>query len=227
MGGIISANMAALATSSGLPAPKAVMAVEPGLTEQPIEKAKVSLEDLSQVPASVLLLTLAGDQDKLAGETDAKKIFNQSTRIAQKNYIIVQSDDHGNPPLIANHSAPISPLASYTSSSQNQKSTDNESNESTNLGSRLRDTLKDRIRNRIKKRIKEKIEESADLSNAQGGADALDYYGYWKLFDGLTDCAFRRTNCNYALSGTAEQRYMGKWSDGVPVKELKAYTKIE
>jgi hypothetical protein len=50
--------------------------------------------------------------------------------------------------------------------------------------------------------------------------DALDWYGLWKLFDGLTDAAFYSKNRDYALGNTAEQRFMGVWSDGVPVKEL-------
>jgi pimeloyl-ACP methyl ester carboxylesterase len=51
--------------------------------------------------------------------------------------------------------------------------------------------------------------------------DALDYFGLWKLFDGLTDAAFFRTHRNYALGDTPEQRFMGVWSDGVPVKPMR------
>jgi acetyl esterase/lipase len=51
-------------------------------------------------------------------------------------------------------------------------------------------------------------------------ADALDYYAFWKLFDALTDYAFYGENGEYALDNTPEQRYMGIWSDGIPVKEL-------
>jgi hypothetical protein len=51
--------------------------------------------------------------------------------------------------------------------------------------------------------------------------DALDFYGTWKLFDGLTDAAFFGKNREYALGDTPEQRFMGKWSDGAPVKELR------
>lgn len=225
MGGIVSANMAALAASSGLPAPKAVMAVEPGLTEQKIEKAKVTLADLSQIPSATLLLTLSGDQDKLARDTDAKKIFNQSTKVIQKNYIIVQSDDHGAPALIANHGAPTSPIANYVSFSKDPAADDN-SSQNLGLRDRLKNRLKNKIKERLQSRINEKFSESFDLSQTTiGSADALDFYGYWKLFDGLTDCAFRQTNCNYALGNTQEQRYMGAWSDGTPVNELKIFTK--
>jgi hypothetical protein len=55
--------------------------------------------------------------------------------------------------------------------------------------------------------------------------NALDYYGTWKLFDGLTDAAFTGKNREYALGNTRQQRFMGVWSDGVPVKELKVIDK--
>lgn len=50
--------------------------------------------------------------------------------------------------------------------------------------------------------------------------DAMDYYSTWKLFDALTDYAFYGTNQNFCLGNTPEQRFMGYWSDGAPVKEL-------
>lgn len=51
--------------------------------------------------------------------------------------------------------------------------------------------------------------------------NGMDFYGYWKLFDGLTDAAFYGINREYALGNTAQQRYMGRWSDGTPVAELQ------
>jgi hypothetical protein len=50
--------------------------------------------------------------------------------------------------------------------------------------------------------------------------DAMDYYSTWKLFDALTDYAFYGTYQEYCLGNTPEQRFMGYWSDGTPVKEL-------
>lgn len=58
------------------------------------------------------------------------------------------------------------------------------------------------------------------IAGGAAGTDALDYYGTWKLFDALTDAAFFGKNREYALGNTAQQRYMGKWSDGRPVKEM-------
>jgi hypothetical protein len=48
--------------------------------------------------------------------------------------------------------------------------------------------------------------------------DTLDYYGYWKICDGLFDAAFRGMNREYAFGNTAEVRFMGHWSDGRAVE---------
>jgi acetyl esterase/lipase len=50
--------------------------------------------------------------------------------------------------------------------------------------------------------------------------NAPDYYGTWKLFDGLYNAAFYGKNREYALGNTTQQRFMGRWGDGTPVKEL-------
>jgi len=46
-----------------------------------------------------LLLAVVGDRDMIARDIDAKRIFNETTRIplADKDFIIVVSDDHGKP----------------------------------------------------------------------------------------------------------------------------------
>jgi hypothetical protein len=49
--------------------------------------------------------------------------------------------------------------------------------------------------------------------------NALDWYGTWKWLDALMACAFAGEWCEYALGNTPEQRFMGTWSDGVPVTE--------
>lgn len=234
MGGIVSANMAALVLASGLPVPKAVMAVEPGKTEQRIKRLEVALEDLSQISTATLLLTISGDQDQIVGDTDAKKIFQQAARVTNKNYIILHSDDHGNPPLVANHGAPTAYDPSYDSSTNSNAATIN--NPQT-AESGLRSLIKERLLNRIGSRINNRVDAAAtgdsdennemNIEKIGSSTNALDYYGFWKLFDGLTDCAFYQKNCDYALGNTAEQRYMGTWSDGTAVKELEVFTKVE
>ncbi len=51
--------------------------------------------------------------------------------------------------------------------------------------------------------------------------NAHNYYGIWKLLDGLQSCSLANKDCEYALGNTPQQRELGKWSDGTPVTELK------
>jgi pimeloyl-ACP methyl ester carboxylesterase len=207
MGGPISANMAALWKAQGLPVPRAVMCVEPGKTWGKSAWATIELADLSQIPADTLLLTVTGDQDHLVRDVDAKRIFNESTQVspANKNYVTLVSDDHGQPALKATHMAPVA-LAELPEGTVQP--------EAKSAGP---------LRELLRKRMEERRARDGgmpDFNNPDRTLDALDFYGTWKLFDGLTDAAFYGTNRNYALGNTPEQRFMGKWSDGVPVKEL-------
>ncbi len=75
----------------------------------------------------------------------------------------------------------------------------------------------------------DRVEKRLEVQQAEGRytghdplvIDALDWYGTWKLFDGLTDAAFYNRNRQYALGATPEQTGMGQWSDGTPVKPIK------
>lgn len=60
-----------------------------------------------------------------------------------------------------------------------------------------------------------------DSDPAVHNLSSMDYYGHWKLFDGLTNAAFYGRDREYAIGNTPEQRFMGKWSDGTPVEELR------
>lgn len=200
LGGLLAANLAALARESNLPRVRAVMCVEPGITESPIN---VPLADLKKIPADTLLLAIAGDQDGLVRDTDAKRIYYESTRVSarNKNFITLVSDSHGQPALQASHRAPTAIDKDYDSGE--------------GVGGSLPgnpDPIGDA-------RISKRVRPETMMVNA------LDYYGTWKLFDALTDAAFTGKNREYALGNTPQQRFMGVWSDGVPVKELKVTDK--
>lgn len=56
-----------------------------------------------------------------------------------------------------------------------------------------------------------------------GRVDALDYYGIYRPFDALADYAFNGSAEGKRIAlgnGGAEQRQMGKWPDGQPVREM-------
>ena len=196
LGGVLAANVAALAAESKLPRVRAVMSVEPGITDEPIS---VPLADLKKLPPETLLLAIAGDQDGLVRDTDAKRIYYESTRIpaSNKDFILMVSDSHGTPPLQASHRAPTAMDKDY------------DSGEGVGAGpAGIGDV-----------QISRRVRPETMLINA------LDYYGTWKLLDALTDAAFYGKNHEYALGNTPQQRFMGVWSDGVPVKELKVTDK--
>jgi pimeloyl-ACP methyl ester carboxylesterase len=201
VGGLLAANVAALASESNLPRVRAVMSVEPGITEPPIN---ISLADLKKIPAGTLLLALAGDQDALVRDTDAKRIYYESTHVSadNKDFITLVSDSHGRPALQASHRAPTAHDKSYDSGQGVGGSP-------ADIANRVGDAPQNARRDRLETMM----------------VNALDYFGTWKLFDALCDAAFNGKNREYALGNTPQQRFMGVWSDGVPVKELKVTDK--
>jgi len=174
MGGAVALNMAVQGKDYGLPEPKALMIMQPGALRW---YAMAEPEELSP---DTRLIVLVGDRDKIAGDRMAKEIFGRVGQIPDENkaYVILQSDDHGNPPLIADHFSVCAPNLPPGKTHQRF------------------------------------------LFSYYFTVDALDYYGYWKLFDALTDCAFRGENCAYSTTGASEHHAMGKWSDGTPVKRI-------
>ena len=206
MGGLITANFGAEWKRLGIPQPRALMCVEPGRTSAMPKSASVQLADLSLIGKDTLLLTVAGDRDRLVKDEDAKRIFKETTKVApeNKNHILMVSDDHGSPVLVANHLAPVGLNLRYTDPA-------------------AAGTLSHWFFEQMEKRRLRASENGGD--GALGMAvDALDFYGTWKLFDGLSDAAFYGRNREYALGNTQQQRFMGKWSDGIGVKELQVST---
>ncbi len=204
LGGLLAADVAVLGSESGLPQVRAIMCVEPGITEYPIS---IPLADLGKIRSETLLLAVAGEQDTLVRDTDAKKIYYESTRVPARNkdFITLVSDTHGTPALNANHRAPTAPDKSY------------DNGESTTRGGAKGPESAGGLRGALSQVLRRSRRGPSELRTA----DALDFYGTWKLFDGLCDAAFYGKNREYALGNTSQQRFMGVWSDGVPVKQLR------
>ncbi len=217
MGGVLSANIAALAPQAGLPLVRAFMSVLPGKTRMIARNAAIALEDLSQVPAQTLILTVAADRDRVVRDTDARRIYYETTRVSaqNKNFIMVMSDTYGSPQLEAHH---FSPLArSGTPAPQ--------LSEGGQIGE-MRERMLERrgARGELALESSRATPDEDELPDVGVStittADALDFFGYWKLFDALTDAAFYGRNREFALGNTPQQRFMGLWSDGKPVREL-------
>jgi pimeloyl-ACP methyl ester carboxylesterase len=204
VGGLLTANVTALAQEQGLPPVIAMMSVEPGRTWNPFPRGNVALEDLSKIPAKTLLLTVVGDKDALAKDTDAKRIYYESKNVTAENkdFVTLVSDNHGTPQLIAHHGAPAAFDVAYDNGEKSEEH------------AIWRERIKEKIRER-----KQGDEATTEIT-PEHLINALDFYGTWKLFDGLCDAAFYGKNREYALGNTPQQRNMGDWGDGVAVKQL-------
>jgi pimeloyl-ACP methyl ester carboxylesterase len=192
MGGLVAANLAVRAAQGELPPPLALMAVEPGKTWPEASPIAFELDDLSLLPPAMLLVAVVGNDDDLVFEIDARRIYSGASAVPRENksYVRLLSDDHGAPALVADHRAPTAPGVLID-------------------GHLLPGWLRG--------------DAVLELQFGRRGpmvVDALDYYGTWKLLDGLVDAVFHGVHREYALGNTPEQRFTGLWSDRVPVREL-------
>lgn len=111
-GGAIAADMAALAAAEGLPRPRAVMIVQPGRGFRGDDSPFFPAADASRVPKDALWLVVVGADDIVVGDATAKRIFRSVRHIPADNrdYVVVRTDRHGEPPLVADHISPCAPL---------------------------------------------------------------------------------------------------------------------
>jgi pimeloyl-ACP methyl ester carboxylesterase len=216
VGGILTASVTALAHDSGLPQVRAMMSVQPARTWAPMF---LQLADLSKIPSDTLLLSIAGDQDTGAYDTDARRIYYESTRVPEsnKNFVLMVSDSHGQPELKADHHAPLGPDQSYDNG---EKQSSAGGDKAGVLRGRLRERMNEGNQSATGTRAESRSLPNGSQLGAGAAVDAFDYYGLWKLFDALCDAAFVGKNREYALGNPKQQRFMGIWSDGVPVREL-------
>lgn len=111
-GGILATNYAAIAAGEGLPVPGVLFAVEPGGCtgcQGGWDRISIPLEDLGQIPDTTRAIILVGEQDNIVGDLAARTIFSQLTSIPieHRDYIVIRSDDHGEPNLKADHLMPL------------------------------------------------------------------------------------------------------------------------
>lgn len=91
--------MGVLASSQGLPVPRAIMPVQPF----------VVMHNYSGLSNQTLLLVIVGGDDNVVGNASGKLIFTTSSQIplSRKDFVIQQTDRYGSPDLVADHGAPI------------------------------------------------------------------------------------------------------------------------
>lgn len=110
-GGNLAVQMAAVALESGLPTPRAVVAIMPGEVVYQAEPSP------SQMPAETLLTVAVGDQDRIVGDYVARRIFNEAVAVPadRKLFVLYRSDRRGPVPIIADHVAPTAALSALDS----------------------------------------------------------------------------------------------------------------
>lgn len=168
--------------------PRALALIQPGWGKM----EGMDLETWRDIPRSALALVMVGDEDVHLPADQPRAIYGALAVLPEqnRNFIRMRSDRYGRPPLVADHSAPLS--------------------ERTGVGHSLSPLQWLRRERGLR-----------DLGLRRRRADTLDYYGHWKLLDALGSAALYGRDRAFALGNTPEQRFMGRWSDGVPVKELE------
>lgn len=113
VGAVLAANYSATAKQHGLPMPFAMMLVQAGGCRG-CGKAEiiidVPIEDLSTIDDSTRTLVVVGSDDSVVGDSGSLLVWNQLGNISpdRRRYVIIRSDDHGDPTLTAEHTQPWS-----------------------------------------------------------------------------------------------------------------------
>ena len=196
-GGMLAARLAATSTSNGLPPPAFVFLVEPGAGQV------VGLDELALIPEGSLVLVVVGEDDDLVGDSVAMAILDAFRQVPTTRLELVRmpSDRAVTPPILADHFAPLSIAQGFPPPLQGGSST----SPLTGIGL-PGGTLRERVRLRRMERF--------------GPPNVLDYFGFWKIADGLIDGAFHGEDLSYAFGDTVQQHFMGIHSDGSPVAPL-------
>jgi len=165
------------------------------LSVEPGGQDRLDLTDLRNLPSDTRVLLVVGEEDRVVGDEGAITLARTMTHMPSGNVemVTVRSDPRPVPALVANHIAPLAVAEGFP--------LDPETDAPGATRSRLRDRMAER-------RAREFV------------PDALDFYGFWKLSDGLLDASFRDRNLDFAFGDTERQRYMGRLSDGSLVPAL-------
>ena len=116
-GGLMCANMAILAATSGFPVPKAVFSCQ-GYTDN---TTNTRLPNYAVMPADMNLLIVVGDNDAIVGTTFGHFLMDSTinTSTSHKNLITHHSDSHGSPAIGSTHFEPCSVDNTYDTGESN------------------------------------------------------------------------------------------------------------
>lgn len=188
----------------GLTGQVAALAQESGLpvpkAVMPVEpgwkgREKMPFDILAKVPASALVLIVEGDQDQFADSRKGPEMLEAMTGVPANHKAFVR---------LISDSHGDKPLISDHAAPLAPDPT---------YGAPL--TPKNLRRRRL---------AAALTGMREGETDALDYLGYWKLFDELCTTGFSGGTIDQVV-GTGSTLEIGKWSDGREIAPAKVMRK--
>lgn len=158
-------------------------------------KEKMPLGELAKIPADALLLVIEGDSDQFAESRQGLDMVKAATSVPWERKAFVRMlSDERDGVKLISDHA--APLAP-----------------------------KEGYGPPFSRKQERRREMAAALTGMrEGEEDALDFLGYWKLFDELREAAFSGKNMD-AVLGTGTELSLGEWSDGKAIKPMKIVRK--
>lgn len=187
-GAVIAANVAASSDYFGLPVPQALMLMMP-------RQRDLKLLDLTGISRRSRMILLSGDRVDETVAAVAREIFYAADRVKTENkaFITALSDFYGQPPLVADELAPLSPeLPEY------ERFIVENRYDFVNL-------------------FREKFHAHTLRTRH---IDAFDWNATFRLFDALAYAVFTLDSDLTAFKKSPELRFLGYWSDGRRLKGL-------
>jgi dienelactone hydrolase len=211
-GAIIALNLAAGSQEDGLPVPKLVYALMPGGIASNPKARGIPLEDLSEIDASTMLITMSGDREHIASDRAGRRILKESANVpaTRKLFMRASSDAHGYPTTAATLASPGSLKTDYDAAAIKLPPDPPRDPKQKAPGFRWTPDMA-------------LSGEQTVLTQALGNnvTDTLDYYAFWKTLDMAAEAAFAGRDAT-ALRNDPKFIDMGAWSDGWPMRRLSA-----
>lgn len=186
-GAVLAANVAASADYFGLPAPTSLLIITP-------HQRSLKLLDLTGISRKAKMVVISGDRTDPVNDQLARQIYYAANRVKSDNkiFITVLSDFYGQPPLVADELAPLSPERP------------------------IYERLVVRRRHEFVNTFRER--RVAGTLRTQH-IDAFDWFAIFRVFDALENALTGQISLN-TFKDTPELRFMGYWSDGKKLKGL-------
>jgi len=150
---------------------------------------------LAKIPASTLFLVIEGDTDQFAESRQGLDMVKAATAVPWERKAFVR--------MLSDERDGVKLISDHAAPLSPRD----------DYGEPLTD-----------KKIRRRAMAAALTGMRDGEEDALDFLGYWKLFDELCDAGFNGRAMESVL-GTGDEAPLGEWSDGTKVKPMKVVRK--